>query len=436
MTEKYQITFIGTGHMGRPMVLGLLKEGYPVKVYDRYKAAAEPILAEGAVWAESPKEAAAGSEFVFTCLPLPDDVYENMMGENGALASMAEGSIWIDTSTTDYHNTLRIASAAEKKGIISLEAPVSNMSHMGADFGNASIYVGGDKKAYDRVKTVLDIISVISFHVAKIGEAQTVKLITNLLFYSGTAVYGECMALAQEAGIPLQWMWEHINETTGASITTEQFMPFLFDGSYDNSCSLEIGHKDMNLTSSLADELNVALPVGRIVREHYDEAMHRYDSQDKHIIVNKITEEDNNISMQIPGFIASSKWGANPDYVRSGEMVKDQYGRVKPKLPASYKAASFEPDADQLKLIDTLVDYMAYVNHLIYEECFDLGTAMGIGKELLKDVILWSVGACWVTDNYDKYQADPGIIEKMSSLDTKLTLMTTSKIVSLFKSDK
>ena len=154
-TEKTQITFIGTGAMGKPMVRELLKSGYPVKVNDKYKSAAEPLVEAGAMWADTPKESAVGSEVVFTCLPLPEHVYENMMGEDGALEGMHAGSIWVDTSTTDYHNTLRIADEAIKKGISSLEAPVSNLSHMGADFANTSIYVGGDKEAYERSQSRL-----------------------------------------------------------------------------------------------------------------------------------------------------------------------------------------------------------------------------------------------------------------------------------------
>ena len=143
----------------------------------------------------------------------------------------------------------------------------------------------------------------------------------------------------------------------------------------------------MNLTCDLADELQVALPLGRIVRDHYNETMRRWDSQDGHIIVCKITEEDNNISMRIPGFIAPSKYGANTDYVRSGEMVTDEHGRIKPKLPDSYKAPAFESDPAQLELARTLTDYMAYTNYIVYEEFFDLGMAMGLGKELLKEDI-------------------------------------------------
>jgi len=260
------------------------------------------------------------------------------------------------------------ADEAKKRGVISLEAPVSNLSHMGADFANTSIYVGGEQEAYDRVKEVLKVISKISFHVAKIGEAQTVKLITNLLYYTDTVICGECLAIAQEAGIPLQWMWEQINNSTAFSVSTEQFMPFLFDHTYDNSCSLEIGHKDMNLTTDLADELKVALPLGRIIRDHFNEAMRRWGGQDKHVIVCKVTEEDNNISMQIPGFVAPSKYGANPDYIRSGEMVTDEYGRIKPKLPDSYKADAFEPTPEQQALIQTLIEYMTWINYVIYED--------------------------------------------------------------------
>jgi 3-hydroxyisobutyrate dehydrogenase len=432
-SKKEQITFIGTGAMGKPMVRELMKNGYAVKVNDKYRKAAEPLIKEGAIWADTPRESAVGSDIVFTCLPLPEHVYENMMGASGALEGMHSGSIWVDNSTTDYHNTLRIAEEGQKKGVISLEAPVSNLSHMGADFANTSIYVGGDKQAYERIKKVLNTVSKISFHVAKIGEAQTVKLITNLLFYSQTVVCGECLALAQEAGIPLYWMWENTLKTKAFSVSVEQFMPFLFDGSYDNSCSLEIGNKDMNLTCDLADELQVALPLGRIVRDHYNETMRRWDSQDRHIIVCKITEDDNNISLKIPNFVAPSKYGANPDYVRTGEMVTDQYGRIKPKLPDSYKAPAFQPSPLQQELFDRLTEYMAYINHIVYEECLDLGTGMGLDKALLEEVILWSVGTCWVTDNYKNFQPDASILKKMAAIKTSLKLMTTERILSKFK---
>ncbi len=433
MTHRFQIAFIGTGSMGRPMISELLNKGYPVKVHDKYKEAAESVVAAGAVWADTPTETALGSEVVITCLPLPHHVLENMLGENGALAGMAAGTTWIDTSTTDYHNTLHIAGVAKEKGVFSLETPVSNLSHMGVDFANSSIYAAGDKEGYQKTEEILNTISKIAFYVGDIGTAQTVKLLTNLLFYSSAAICGECLAIANEAGLPLHWLWDFIQASQGNSVAAEQFMPFLFDGSYDHSCTLEIGVKDMSLTIELADELGVALPLGRVVNDHFAEAGRRYDLQDGHIKIVKVTEDDNHIVLRIPDFIAPSKYGAKPDYVRSEEMVTDQHGRIKPKVPDSYKSPPYQPNPDQLALAQTLADFMAYTNYIVLEEAYDLGRNMGLSQELVADCILWSVGTGWVSDNYGAYSLDDTVPKKMAAIDTQLKLPTTTEILSLLK---
>ena len=126
-----KIAFIGVGNMGRPLVERLLHAGYAVQVYDIDAAHARSVIAAGACWKATPALCASGCEVVVTCLPLPHHVLENMTGPHGALAGMAAHSVWIDTSTTDYHNTRYIAGLARQKSIYSLEAPVSNLSHMG-----------------------------------------------------------------------------------------------------------------------------------------------------------------------------------------------------------------------------------------------------------------------------------------------------------------
>ena len=87
---------------------------------------------------------------LITCLPLPKHVRETMLGSDGALAALGRGAVWIDTSTTDYHNTLDIARMAALRDVMSLEAPVSNLSHMGVDFNNVCFYVGGEKRPTTR----------------------------------------------------------------------------------------------------------------------------------------------------------------------------------------------------------------------------------------------------------------------------------------------
>nr|WP_320136636.1 NAD(P)-dependent oxidoreductase [uncultured Amphritea sp.] len=432
MSQNISIGFIGTGSMGRPMIHELLKKGYSVTVYDKYKSAAESVIAAGAVWADTPKACATDNQVVITCLPLPEDVLENMLGETGALDGMTPGTAWIDTSTTDYHNTLRIAKEAKERGIYSIEGPVSNLSHMGVDFANSSIYCAGDREGYDMSIDILNTITKISFYIGEIGTAQTTKLLTNLLFYGPIAICGDCFAISQQAGIPNHWMWDFVKASKGNSVASEQFMPMLLDGSYDSSCSLEIGVKDMNLTVSLADELRVDLPLGRIINGRYSLAGKVYNQRDGHLKISKLTEDANDIKIRISGFIGPSKYGINKSYVRGDAMVVDKYGRMKPKLPESYAAPSFDPTDQQLALAQTLVDFMEYTNYTLVKEAFDMGIAVGVERDLITDMILWSVGTCWVFENLDGYEPNEASLDKMAAIETDLHIPFIKEILAIW----
>lgn len=416
MNPTLSVAFIGTGSMGRPMIHELLKKGIAVTVYDRYKSAAESVIDAGAVWAETPKACAQGHKIVITCLPLPEDVLENMLGKEGALEGMTSKSVWIDTSTTDYHNTLHISEQARKKGIYCLEGPVSNLSHMGIDFANSSIYCAGDREGYDMAREILNTVTKISFFVGEIGTAQTTKLLTNLLFYGPVSICGDCFAIAQQAGISNYWLWEYIRSSKGNSVASEQFMPMLFDGSYDSSCTLEIGVKDMSLTVSLAQELGVELALGKVINERYAVAGKIYNQQNGHLKISKLTEDANDINIRIPNFIGPSKYGINKNYIGSGELVVDTFGRTKPKLPDSYKAPKFTPTTEQLNLAITLANFLEYTNYLLVKEAYALGIAIGIEKELVTDMLLWSVGTCWVFENLKGYQPNPRAADEMTNV--------------------
>jgi 3-hydroxyisobutyrate dehydrogenase len=409
--------------MGRPMIHELLNKGYTVRVFAESRATADSVVAAGAIWCNSPKEAATGSQIVVTCLPLPEHVRQNMVGEDGALAGMSPGVTWVDVSTTDYHNTLYLAGKAKALGVYCIEGPVSNLSHMGVDFANSSIYCAGDKEGYDNASDALNIITRIAFYTGdKIGTAQTTKLLTNLLFYGQVSLAGDCYALTQEAGIPNYWMWEFTKQSKGHSLASGQFIPMLLDGSYDSSCTLEIGVKDMGLTEALADELGVDLALGRVINWRYATAGRVYDQQQGHLKVIKLTEDSNDIKIRIPDFEAPSKYGINNNYAHSGELITDSYGRCTPKLPDYYKAPAFSPSPVQLELARTVVDFMEDTNYLLTNEAYALGLAMGIDREFVRKMILWSIGACWVSDNFDSYTEHSCRSDKMKSIPTKLYL--------------
>ncbi|WP_254564972.1 NAD(P)-dependent oxidoreductase [Oscillatoria sp. HE19RPO] len=438
MNKMNRVCFIGTGAMGRPMIFKLLEKGYSVNVYDKYKQAAETVVAAGARWVDTPKEATRNCDVVITCLPLPHHVLENMLGENGAIEGMQAGTTWIDTSTTDYHNTKHIADVAAERGIYSLEAPLSNLSHMGVDFGNVSFYVSGDRRGYDLSKDVLEAMGQISFFVDEnIGKAQTVKLLTNSLFYAAAIVLSEVFIIAQAHGIGLKWMWEFILASKGYSCVAEQFSPFIFDGSYDRSCTLEITVKDTDLTVKLADELNVAIPIGRIVEERYRQAGQQYDSQVGHMTISKLVEEENNLELRIPGYTAPSRYGANPNYVRSDVLVTDKYGRVK---PFPYQLHYEKPpivniDTGSVELAELLTELMAYVNYVVLQEAYKLGKNMGLSLDLVTETIRWSCGKSWVFDNHQSYQPNPGIIcqVKQMNLDINLKIPSLMKMMAVLE---
>jgi 3-hydroxyisobutyrate dehydrogenase-like beta-hydroxyacid dehydrogenase len=416
MRRATKVSFIGTGSMGRPLIIKLLDKGYQVQVYDKYKEMSDKVVAAGAVWRDSPREAAQGSDVVVTCLPLPHHVLENMVGDAGALSGMNPGATWIDSSTTDYHNTLHIAGVAAQQGVFSLEAPVSNLSHMGVDFANVSFYVGGDRVGFDSCEDVLNTMGRVSFHVGKIGEGQTVKLFTNLLFYTAMLVWGEVLMIAKHLGIPLHWMWGYAKASRGDCFVTDQCTPFIFDGSYDRSCTLEITVKDTSLTVDLADELHVPLPIGRIMERRYRQAGKTYDAHDNHIIVTKLIEEDNNTDLRVPGFTAPSPYGADPDYRHPEGIVEDQYGRIKPLVPDRYQSPSYELDPKLVDAAHSLMEFMAYLNYCILHESRMLGRKMGLGEDLSRDVVRWSCGPSWVADHEDTFQPEPRILTRVVEL--------------------
>ncbi|TIW74746.1 MAG: NAD(P)-dependent oxidoreductase [Mesorhizobium sp.] len=395
-----RIGFIGTGKMGCPMIAKLLEAGYPVDVYDIKPAAAKDVVEKGARWHDAPRDAARGCEIVITCLPLPRHVFDAMTGEQGALAGMPPGSVWIDTSTTDYKNAVEIARRAAAIGVHSLEAPVSNLSHMGVEFANVSFFVGGPSEAYVRSQAVLQAMGAVSFHVGDIGQGQSVKLLTNLLFYAAAVASGNALCRSVRGGVPAQQAWRRFAGSSANSVAIEQYAPFLLDGSYDRSCTLEIPVKDMGLTVQLADELGVGLPIGRAVERRYSEAGRKFDRYDSHLRVVELAEVVFGVRLQVPGYRAPSKYGADPAHPPDQEFLTDRVGRVKPKREHVFPLDDVPLSDIQMRLLNSLVGELTHVNRLILDEAFDLGRGMGLNDGLIRDVITWSVGASAWSDSH------------------------------------
>ncbi|MER8944180.1 NAD(P)-dependent oxidoreductase [Mesorhizobium sp. M0915] len=416
-----RIGFIGTGRMGRPMIAKLLQAGHPVNVYDIDPAAAKHVVEKGARWHDTPRDAARDCEIVITCLPLPRDVFDNMTGEQGALAGMPPGSVWIDTSTTDHQNAVEIAGRAAAIGVYSLEAPVSNLSHMGVEFANVSFFVGGPSEAYVRSRAVLQTMGAVSFHVGDIGQGQSVKLLTNLLFYAAAVASGDALCRSVRGGVPAQQAWRRFAGSSANSVAIEQYAPFLLDGSYDRSCTLEIPVKDMGLTVQLADDLGVGLPIGRAVEKRYSEAGRKFDRYDNHLRVVELAQLAFGVRLQVPGYRAPSKYGADPGYPPDQEFLADPLGRIKPKREHVFPLEDVPLSDMQIHLLESLSGELTHINRLILDEALDLGRGMGVSDALIYDVITWSVGASAWSDSHAQQYSNEQLVDLVGAIAPPLT---------------
>ena len=206
MNNKPRLGWIGTGVMGHSMAGHLLAAGYPLTVYSRTKAKAEGLLACGARWAETPREVARQADIVFSIVGYPRDVEEVMLGAQGALAGLEKGGILCDMTTSSPVLARRIAEAAAARGCGALDAPVTG-GDIGAREARLSIFVGGDREVFEKVRPCFDVMGKNILHCGAAGSGQQAKLANQVAIAGVMFSVCESMLFAQEAGLDVkQWL--------------------------------------------------------------------------------------------------------------------------------------------------------------------------------------------------------------------------------------
>ncbi len=296
--------FIGLGNLGRHLAASLLRADFPLTVNDRDEAAALPLLEAGAAWADSPGEVAAASDSVFTCLPSPSAVVEVLTGETGVLAGLAAGGTWIDTSTNDRHELLRLAAIAESREVRSLEAPVTGGVHLAAS-GQITVLVGGDADVYAAHLPAFEAIGGKVFHIGPLGSASVIKVITNMLAFIHLVGAGEALMLARRAGLDLAQSFEVIKASSGSSFVHETESQVILNGSYDIGFTIDLACKDLGFAHELGDELGVPLELGTLVEQTFIRAREQYGGSAWSPMVVKLLEDALATDLRAPGFPAS-----------------------------------------------------------------------------------------------------------------------------------
>ena len=272
-------------------------------MYDRDEAAGRPLVEAGATWADSAREVAAASDAVFTCLPSPAAVADVLMGESGVLAGLREGGTWIDSSTNDRHELLRLAALAEANGVRCLEAPVTGGVHLAAS-GAITVIVGGSTDVFAEHLPAFEAIGAKVFHVGPLGSASVIKVITNMLAFIHLVAAGEALMLARRADLDLAQSFEVIKASSGTSFVHETESQVILNGSYDIGFTLDLACKDLGFAHELGAELGVPLELASLVEHTFLRAREAYGGEAWSPMVVKLLEDQLGTDLRAPGFPA------------------------------------------------------------------------------------------------------------------------------------
>lgn len=267
-----KVGLIGLGLMGGPMGLNLLKAGFPLTVWNRTRSRADRLVAAGAKLAANPRETAAASDVLITIVSDPPALEEVLWGHegknDGALAGLRRGALYIDSSTVSPSLARRIASACGGAGVGFLDAPVTGGT-WGAEKGELVLMVGGEAQTLQAAEPVLSAVGKKWFHLGPNGAGQTIKLAMNSLLAVEVQAFAEALALVMRAGLPGEKLVEVMQASMARAGVLDVKAPMLLKGDYTPSFPLRLMHKDLSLALDLANQLGVPLPATASSRETY-----------------------------------------------------------------------------------------------------------------------------------------------------------------------
>ena len=299
-----RVGFVGVGRLGGHLAASLLRAGFALSVHDLDRSAARRLEEAGAEWADSPAAAARGADAAVTCLPSPHAVAAVVEGADGVVTSLGPGATWIDMSTNDRRELLRLAEIAARKGIATLEAPVTGGTHRAAT-GDITVIVGGDERVVEAHMALLSAMGDQVFHVGPLGLASDLKVITNMLAFVHLIACGDALMLAKRAGIDLGLAFSVIRASSGTSFVHETERQLVLNGSYDIGFTIDLALKDLSLALALGEDTGVPLDLARQVRHRFEEAAIRYGGTAWSPMVVKLLEDEVGADLRAAGFPAT-----------------------------------------------------------------------------------------------------------------------------------
>lgn len=263
-----KIGFIGLGIMGKPMSTHILKGGHPLTVL-KTSGEANSLESEGATLAGTPKELAEQCDVVITCLPDSPEVEDIVLGEDGVLAGMSAGKLYIDMSTIAPATAIKLNTILSDKGVEVLDAPVSG-GEGGAKSASLSIMVGGTKSAFERALPILELMGKNIVRIGEAGAGQTAKACNQIIVGMTIQAVAEALTLAKKAGVDVARVREALLGGFAQSRILDLHGQRFLDGNFEPGFKVNLHRKDMNIALQTGRDLSVPLPGSSIVATQMD----------------------------------------------------------------------------------------------------------------------------------------------------------------------
>jgi 3-hydroxyisobutyrate dehydrogenase-like beta-hydroxyacid dehydrogenase len=288
-----KIAWIGLGNMGNPMSQNLVKGGHELTVWNRTRAKADEVIALGAKWADSPKAAAAGAEFVFTMVADGPTLHAVALGADGLVAGLGAGAIVIDMSTVSVEESAKVNDAIEAAGGKFLRSPVTGSTIL-AQAGTLGILSSGDKAAYDKTLPLLEIMGGNQFYLGDGEGARVMKLSLNLMIATTMQMEAEAVVLAEKAGLDVVQVCEIIAGSAVGSPLTGYKKHLIGAGNYDPAFSVDLMIKDLKLAEAVGTQYGVPLESTLVTKARLEKASQKGYGNKDFSILTKLLEEDAN----------------------------------------------------------------------------------------------------------------------------------------------
>jgi len=274
-----KIGFIGLGNVGGKLAGSLVRNGHDVWVRDLDAALVDEFVSRGATAATSPRAIGESCDVIVTCLPSPAASAAVAEGEDGFLAVLRPGQVWMEMSTTDYEEVIRLGALVEAKGALFMECPVSGGCHR-ADTGNISIFAGGPREGFDKVLPLLKSMGRRILHTGDLGTASKLKVMTNYLCTVHLVALAEALTTCKAAGLDMNTTYEAIRISSGNSFVHETESQVILNGSRDINFTMDLVSKDVGLFDDIAQEAGVPVELSPLIVRLFKEARANYGDRE------------------------------------------------------------------------------------------------------------------------------------------------------------